>query len=94
MKKILILSLLALASCATKTSEVENHKYKYKIEGKVKAKINKGDFFNGYNSQVIISDAIAYTDTIYGISNDSVWYYNTNGSKVTILSPYIIKEIN
>ena len=38
-------------------------------------------------------DVIAYTDTIHGSNKDSIWYYNTDGSKLTILSPYRIDTI-
>ena len=38
-------------------------------------------------------EAIAYTDTIYGANKDSVWYYNTDGSKLTIVKPYEIKKL-
>jgi hypothetical protein len=91
MRKILIALALTLVSCETKTSHQKN--YKFEIRGKIRAHIRK-DFHSGYGYQTIISDAIAYTDTIHGLNNDSVWYFNSNGSKVTILSPYIIKEIN
>ena len=37
--------------------------------------------------------AIAYTDTIHGLNEDSIWYWNTNGSKVTILKPYRIDTL-
>ena len=39
-------------------------------------------------------DAIAYTDTIHGYNEDSIWYYNSNGHKVTILAPYVVYEIS
>lgn len=38
-------------------------------------------------------DVIAYTDTIHGYNNDSIWYYNSNGSKMTILTPYKVAKI-
>lgn len=54
--------------------------YRYKIEGLVKV----GTEFK---------PAIAYTDTIYGQNEDSIWYYNTNGTKLTIVSPYTVSKI-
>jgi hypothetical protein len=55
-----------------------SHEYKYKIEGNVKTN-------SGYVK------AIAYADTIER-NKDSVWYYNSNGSKVTIISPKITEK--
>jgi hypothetical protein len=43
---------------------------------------------------MIKKDAIAYTDTIHGYNEDSIWYYNSNGSKVTILAPYVVYELS
>lgn len=77
MKKIL-LSLLVLSSLVSCNNKTN---YKYKIVGKVMTKSDT------------LHDAIAYTDTIYGYNNDSIWYYNSNGSKLTILSPYEIYTI-
>jgi len=37
--------------------------------------------------------AVAYTDTIYGQNKDSIWYYNSDGSKLTLLAPYKIYKI-
>jgi hypothetical protein len=50
-------------------------------------------FVPNYDTVKTLRPAIAYTDTIYGQNNDSIWYYNTNGSKVTLLSPYKIYTI-
>ncbi len=61
------------------------NKYKYKIEGQVKYKTK-----SGVDS---LHAAIAYTDTIHGHNDDSVWYYNSDGSKLTIVSPYTISKI-
>jgi len=77
MKKIL-LSLLVLSSLVSCNNKTN---YKYKIVGKVMTKSDN------------LHDAIAYTDTIYGYDSDSIWYYNSNGSKLTILSPYEIYTI-
>ena len=79
MKKILILLALTLTivSC--------ENKYKYKIEGQVKYRTK-----SGVDS---LHSAIAYTDTIHGYNDDSVWYYNSDGSKLTILTPYTISKI-
>jgi hypothetical protein len=58
-----------------------NNPYKYKIEGVIKS---NGD---------TLKPAIAYTDSIYGQNEDSIWYYNSDGSKLTLLSPYKIYKI-
>lgn len=82
-KNILIVVSIFFIGC-------NKHKYKYKISGDVKSTVKKVYFFTGNNIKTF-NKAIAYTDTIYGQNNDSIWYYNSNGSKVTIFSPYIIK---
>lgn len=62
--------------------------YPYKIEGYVKSIKKTGDTFNGCHIDTVIRPAIAYTDSIYGQNEDSIWYYNSDGSKLTILAPY------
>ncbi len=80
MKKIILplLLILTIVSCDRK-------EYKYKIEGQVKYRTK-----SGIDS---LHSAIAYTDTIHGYNEDSIWYYNSDGSKLTILNPYIVSEI-
>lgn len=80
MKKIIfpLLLILTIVSCDRK-------EYKYKIEGQVKYRTK-----SGIDS---LHSAIAYTDTIHGYNEDSIWYYNSDGSKLTILKPYIVSEI-
>jgi hypothetical protein len=51
--------------------------YQYRIEGNIKSN----------------TPAIAYTDSIYGQNEDSIWYYNSDGSKLTILSPYKVYKL-
>lgn len=34
----------------------------------------------------------AFTDTIYGSNEDSIWYCNTNGSKIVLYKPYFISN--
>jgi hypothetical protein len=58
----------------------QKSKWRYQITGFVKTKSGP-------------HEAIAYTDTIYGANRDSVWYYNTDGSKLTIIEPYEIKKL-
>lgn len=87
MKKVagmLVLSILFL-SCKNK-----DIKYKYKIEGQVPAMIERQVDWNEVNVTQELRPAIAYTDTIYGMNKDSIWYYNTDGSKLTIFKPYTI----
>ena len=84
MKKLIyVLSLFIMISCRDKKNE-----YPYRIEGNVKSIQRTGDTFNGYRIDTVIRPAIAYTDTIYGQNEDSIWYYNSDGSKLTILAPY------
>lgn len=78
---IYLLLITVICSCNVK-------EYKYKIEGKVNATVNTGDFLTGYKPKDIVADAIAYTDTIHGSNEDSIWYYNSDGSITTILAPY------
>jgi|GEM_PF-2825995 hypothetical protein len=87
MKKVagmLVLSILFL-SCKNK-----GIKYKYKIEGQVSVMIERQVDWNEVNVTQELRPAIAYTDTIYGMNKDSIWYYNTDGSKLTIFEPYTV----
>jgi hypothetical protein len=84
--KITIFSLL-LFSCKTKD-------YKYKIEGNVMARYSKPySFVPNEDTTKYLQPAVAYTDTIYGKNEDSIWYYNSDGSKLTLLAPYKIYKI-
>lgn len=82
---LLLLSSL-LFSCDVK-------EYKYKIEGQVPVLIERQVDWNEVNVTQELRPAIAYTDTIYGQNEDSIWYYNTNGSKLTLLKPYTIYKL-
>lgn len=82
---LLLLSFL-LFSCDVK-------EYKYKIEGQVPVLIERQVDWNEVNVTQELRPAIAYTDTIYGQNEDSIWYYNTNGSKLTLLKPYTIYKL-
>lgn len=89
MKKItLILSVfLFLTSCTQTIKQKRQIEYKYQIKGFVKVKELD------HNSNIpkeVLRDAVAYTDTIYGKNEDSIWYYNSDGSKLTLLKPYEI----
>lgn len=85
--KIIFLFSLILSSCSGK-------KFKYKIEGNVMAKKHKSyTYVPNEDTTKYLQPAIAYTDTIHGYNSDSIWYYNTDGSKVTILAPYKIYKI-
>lgn len=85
--KLPLILLIFISSCST-------HSYRYKISGMMRAKVKQGDFFQGYSHKEVLNSCIAYTDTINGSNVDSIWYYNTNGKKITILSPYIVENIN
>jgi hypothetical protein len=80
--KIAIFSLL-LFGCTIRD-------YKYRIEGNVM--VNHKSYTYVPNEPTGFSryphPAVAYTDSIYGQNEDSIWYYNSSGSKMTILAPY------
>jgi hypothetical protein len=82
---LLLLSSL-LFSCDVK-------EYKYKIEGQVPVLIERQVDWNEVNVTEELRPAVAYTDTIYGQNEDSIWYYNTDGSKLTLLKPYTIYKL-
>jgi hypothetical protein len=82
---LLLLSTLLL-SCDVK-------EYKYKIEGQVPVLIERQVDWNEVNVTQELRPAVAYTDTIYGQNEDSIWYYNTDGSKLTLLKPYTIYKL-
>ncbi len=69
--------------------------FKYKIEGNVM--VNHKSYTYVPNEDTVSSrylhPVVAYTDTIYGQNEDSIWYYNSNGSKMTILAPYKIDNL-
>ena len=88
MKYMILLFIAILCSCSDSLAP------KYKIEGQAEGVVETGDFFNPVKKKMIKKDAIAYTDTIHGYNEDSIWYYNSNGSKVTILAPYVVYEIS
>jgi len=77
MKK-LILSLVFLIILVT--FSCNRNKYRYKIYGKIYVPTA------GLHP---IHDAIWYTDTI-GFDGDTLYYFNSDGSKVTIRPPYIL----
>ena len=84
--KILFLTLV-LFSCNRKD-------FKYKIEGNVMTKKSKSyTYVPNEDTTSHLHPAIAYTDTIHGYNKDSIWYYNSDGSKLTILAPYKIYKI-
>lgn len=87
MRKITLLLLFPyVISCSHKD-------YKYEIKGKVRTKIQTGDYFTGKKNKTVVADAIAYTDTIYGITQDSVWFLNSDSSLVSIHCPFTVKEL-
>jgi hypothetical protein len=68
--------------------------YKYKIEGNIMATNPKPyTYLTTVDTTKSLRPAIAYTDTIYGQNKDSIWYYNSDGSKLTLLAPYEIYKI-
>lgn len=82
-----LLLTIVLFSCSGK-------KFKYRIEGNVMAKKQKSyTYVPNEDTCEYLQPAIAYTDTIHGYNEDSIWYYNSDGSKLTLLSPYKIYKI-
>jgi hypothetical protein len=71
----------------------DDREYNYKIEGQVPTLIERQVDLDEVNITEELRPAIAYTDTIYGQNEDSVWYYNSDGSKVTLLKPYKIYKL-
>ncbi len=67
--------------------------YKYKIEGMVPTMIERQVDLTEVNITEELRPAIAYTDTIYGQNEDSIWYYNSDGSKLTIMKPYKVFKL-
>lgn len=91
MKKITYGTVLAVSifSCGSKPHDG----YKYKISGDVEVLVERYVDWNEVNIVGERKKAIAYTDTIHGYNDDSIWYWNTDGSKVTLLKPYRIDTI-
>ena len=77
MKK-LILSLVFLIILIT--FSCNKNKYRYKIYGKI---------YIPTSGLHPIHDAIWYTDTI-SFDGDTLYYFNSDGSKVTIRPPYTL----
>lgn len=88
MKYFYTACLLALTLLSCKGRD-----YKYKISGKRVMLIEKHVDWQETNVSEELVDVIAYTDTIHGYNEDSIWYYNSDGSKMTILAPYTLKHI-
>lgn len=89
MKSILKITLfsLLLFGCTIKD-------YKYKIEGNMMVNHKSYSYVpNEDTGSSYLHPALAYTDTIYGQNEDSIWYYNSDGSKMTILAPYKVYVI-
>jgi len=81
MKRLIIILSLAFVSCNPKPTkkelEIIGKDYKYEIHGIVKT--IHGD-----------KKAIWLTDTL-SMNGDTIYYFNTDGTKVEILPPYKIK---
>lgn len=77
MKK-LILSLVCLTILITVSCN--RNKYRYKIYGKI---------YIPTSGLHPMHDAIWYTDTI-SFDGDTLYYFNSDGSKVTIRPPYTL----
>jgi hypothetical protein len=90
MKKVAYTVVLSILFLACKSKSIE---YKYKIEGQIPVMIERQVDWNEVNITQELRPAIAYTDTIYGMNKDSIWYYNSDGSKLTIYKPYRISSL-
>lgn len=87
LKITILLLTIILFSCKGKD-------YKYKIEGNVMVKKQKPyTYVPNEDTTEYTHPAVAYTDTIHGYNEDSIWYYNSDGSKLTLLAPYKIYKI-
>jgi hypothetical protein len=74
---ILTLLLLTTTILTVNCSNKKEQKWKYEIHGFIKT--NKG-----------LHESIWYTDTITLNDNGSIHYNNSDGSKVTIETPFIL----
>lgn len=75
------LSLIAIISLLLFSCERKN--YKYEIHGNIYLKTVEGTY--------VKHPAIWLTDTI-SFDGDTIYYENTDGSKVRIMPPYILKD--
>jgi hypothetical protein len=75
---ILILLLLTTTILTVNCSNKKEQKWKYEIHGYIQT--SDGD----------LREAIWYTDTITLNDNGSIYYDNSDGSRVTIESPFIL----
>jgi hypothetical protein len=67
--------------------------FKYKIVGKKPMLIERHVDWQETNLTEELVDVIAYTDTIHGADKDSIWYYNSDGSIMSIHAPYAVYKI-
>jgi hypothetical protein len=67
--------------------------FKYKIVGKKPMLIERHVDWQETNLTEELVDVIAYTDTIHGVNKDSIWYYNSDGSIMSIHAPYAVYKI-
>jgi hypothetical protein len=67
--------------------------FKYKIVGKKPMLIERHVDWQETNLTEELVDVIAYTDTIHGANKDSIWYYNSDGSIMSIHAPYEVYKI-
>ena len=87
-KQILLATfiIISLISC-------QGRDYKYKIVGKKPILIQRHVDWQETNVTEELVDVIAYTDTIHGSNKDSIWYYNSDGSIMSIHAPYEVYKI-
>lgn len=88
MKYLYTACLLTITLLSCKSREM-----KYKIVGKKPMLIERSVDWQETNVTEELVNVIAYTDTIHGSTIDSIWYYNSDGSKMTILAPYTLSKI-
>jgi len=81
-----VLLTVTLLSC-------KGRDYKYEIRGKRPMLMERQVDWQETNVTEELVDVIAYTDTIHGYNRDSIWYYNSDGSKMTIHAPYTLSKI-
>jgi hypothetical protein len=88
LKITFLFSFIFLYSCSGK-------KLKYKIEGNVMTKKHKSyTYVPNEDTTSYLHPAIAYTDTIHGYNDDSIWYYNSDGSSSTSDIMCVLKKLD
>lgn len=81
------LLIITLLSCKAKPN------YRYRIHGRVNVIVERPIDWTETNIIEENRRAIAWTDTIHGLNDDSIWYFNSDGTKTTLRAPYKIDTL-